>query len=108
MTDDVQAVADEPGEDVALDRDRFAGRYQLEHGALEHVPAQPGERVLDIGCGIGRMARPLTPYLTPPGAYDGFDINADGIAQLQAGADWLTQHKVLSGKINIADHAVKL
>jgi sulfonate transport system substrate-binding protein len=35
-------------------------------------------------------------------------INDDGIAQLQAGADWLTQHKVLSGKINIADHAVKL
>jgi sulfonate transport system substrate-binding protein len=35
-------------------------------------------------------------------------INADGIAQLQAGADWLTDHKVLSGKINIADHAVQL
>jgi sulfonate transport system substrate-binding protein len=35
-------------------------------------------------------------------------INDDGIAQLQAGADWLTDHKVLSGKINIADHAVKL
>jgi sulfonate transport system substrate-binding protein len=35
-------------------------------------------------------------------------INDDGIAQLQSGADWLTDHKVLSGKINIADHAVKL
>jgi sulfonate transport system substrate-binding protein len=35
-------------------------------------------------------------------------INDDGIAQLQAGADWLTDHKILSGKINIADHAVKL
>ena len=35
-------------------------------------------------------------------------INDEGIAQLQAGADWLTDHKVLSGKINIADHAVKL
>jgi sulfonate transport system substrate-binding protein len=32
----------------------------------------------------------------------------DGIAQLQAGADWLSDHKVLSGKITIADHAVKL
>jgi SAM-dependent methyltransferase len=40
----------------------------------------PTERVLDIGCGIGRMARPLTGYLTPPGTYDGFDINAEGIA----------------------------
>jgi sulfonate transport system substrate-binding protein len=35
-------------------------------------------------------------------------INDDGIAQLQAGADWLSERKVLSGKINIADHAVKL
>ncbi|MFF5294288.1 aliphatic sulfonate ABC transporter substrate-binding protein [Paractinoplanes globisporus] len=35
-------------------------------------------------------------------------INDEGIAQLQAGADWLSDHKVLSDKINIADHAVKL
>lgn len=35
-------------------------------------------------------------------------IDDDGIAQLQAGADWLTQRKVLSGKITVADHAVKL
>ncbi|RSD12006.1 aliphatic sulfonate ABC transporter substrate-binding protein [Amycolatopsis eburnea] len=35
-------------------------------------------------------------------------INDDGIAQLQRGADWLTQRKILSGPITIADHAVKL
>jgi len=35
-------------------------------------------------------------------------IDDDGIAQLQAGADWLSAHKVLSDKINIADHAVRL
>ena len=35
-------------------------------------------------------------------------INDAGIAQLQAGADWLSEHKVLSDKISIADHAVKL
>jgi SAM-dependent methyltransferase len=40
---------------------------------------QPHERVLDVGCGIGRMARPLTRHLEPPGAYDGFDVNAKGI-----------------------------
>jgi len=40
----------------------------------------PTERVLDIGCGIGRMARPLAGYLTAQGSYDGFDINPDGIA----------------------------
>ena len=41
---------------------------------------RPGDRVLDIGCGIGRMARILVPILKPPGSYDGFDIVGEGIA----------------------------
>jgi SAM-dependent methyltransferase len=40
---------------------------------------RPDERVLDIGCGIGRMALPLTKYLTNAGAYRGFDIVPIGI-----------------------------
>lgn len=38
---------------------------------------QPDERVLDIGCGVGRMALPLTGYLR--GSYEGFDIVPEGI-----------------------------
>jgi len=37
------------------------------------------ERVLDVGCGIGRMAVPLTEYLNEKGSYEGFDIYAEGI-----------------------------
>lgn len=48
----------------------------------------PSERVLDIGCGLGRMALPLTQYLDT-GGYDGVDIAAGGI-------DWCTA--------NIASH----
>jgi SAM-dependent methyltransferase len=44
----------------------------------------PEDRVLDIGCGIGRMARVLVPVLRPPGSYDGFDIAQDGIRWCQA------------------------
>jgi SAM-dependent methyltransferase len=44
---------------------------------------QPHERVLDVGCGIGRMARPLTDYIRPPGAYEGFDVVPEGIAWCQ-------------------------
>lgn len=41
---------------------------------------QPSHHVLDVGCGIGRMARPLTKYLDT-GTYEGFDI-------LPAGIEW--------------------
>jgi ubiquinone/menaquinone biosynthesis C-methylase UbiE len=40
-------------------------------------------RVLDVGCGIGRIARPLTKYLSSSGSYDGFDIVRDGIEWCQ-------------------------
>jgi ubiquinone/menaquinone biosynthesis C-methylase UbiE len=38
----------------------------------------PSHRVLDVGCGIGRMARPLTKYLAS-GSYEGIDIVPEGI-----------------------------
>ena len=34
---------------------------------------------LDIGCGLGRMARPLVPRLSAKGRYLGFDINKTSI-----------------------------
>lgn len=40
---------------------------------------QPGERVLDVGCGVGRMAVPLAGYLAPEARYEGFDIVPEGI-----------------------------
>jgi SAM-dependent methyltransferase len=50
---------------------------------LEHFVGigglQPDDRVLDVGCGIGRMARVLVPALRPPGCYCGFDVNAAAI-----------------------------
>jgi SAM-dependent methyltransferase len=41
---------------------------------------QPHERVLDVGCGVGRMAVPLTQFLSDEGQYTGIDIVRDGIA----------------------------
>src|SRR5258708_19634947 len=38
----------------------------------------PRERVLDLGCGIGRMALPLTQYLHHHRSYDVIDISAQG------------------------------
>ena len=39
---------------------------------------KPDFTFLDIGCGLGRLARPLVPYLTK-GRYIGFDINRTSI-----------------------------
>jgi ubiquinone/menaquinone biosynthesis C-methylase UbiE len=35
---------------------------------------KPSHRVLDVGCGMGRVAVPLTAYLDEQGSYEGFDI----------------------------------
>jgi SAM-dependent methyltransferase len=44
---------------------------------------QPGDAVLDVGCGSGRMALPLTGYLNSEGRYAGFDISEKAIAWCQ-------------------------
>lgn len=41
---------------------------------------QPGDAVLDVGCGAGRMAMPLTGYLNREGRYAGFDVAREAIA----------------------------
>jgi SAM-dependent methyltransferase len=40
---------------------------------------QPDHRVLDIGCGIGRVALGLTNVLSRQGSYDGFDVDARAV-----------------------------
>jgi SAM-dependent methyltransferase len=40
----------------------------------ELVDLQAGESVLDVGCGIGRIARALAGYISPDGSYEGFDV----------------------------------
>lgn len=37
-------------------------------------------RVLDVGCGCGRVARPLSGFLTASGSYEGFDVDSAAIA----------------------------
>lgn len=53
------------------------GHHYLEQ--FKKAGLQPHHRVLDIGCGIGRMAVPMTQYLDATGSYEGFDIREDGI-----------------------------
>ena len=48
-----------------------------------HGKLRPSDRVLDVGCGCGRMARVLTRHLTT-GSYDGFDVLPELIEWAQA------------------------
>lgn len=43
----------------------------------------PDEDVLDVGCGVGRMAFPLTRHLSGKGSYEGFDIFRDAVEWCQ-------------------------
>jgi SAM-dependent methyltransferase len=47
---------------------------------VDRAGLQPGDRVLDVGCGIGRVARALSGYLGPGGSYEGFDASAPAVA----------------------------
>jgi ubiquinone/menaquinone biosynthesis C-methylase UbiE len=48
---------------------------------VNYAGLKPDDHVLDVGCGIGRIAAPLTDYLSENGAYQGFDI-------VKSGVDW--------------------
>lgn len=45
----------------------------------EYAHLKPDGKILDVGCGIGRLAISLTRYLNADGQYDGFDIVKRGI-----------------------------
>jgi SAM-dependent methyltransferase len=56
------------------------------HVAQAYIPAfvelgglKPDDAVLEPGCGTGRMAVPLTEFLSAEGSYDGFDVVADAV-----------------------------
>jgi SAM-dependent methyltransferase len=60
------------------------GRLTL--AALGNVAGvTPASHILDVGCGIGRLAVAMPGFLDADGGYEGFDIVPDGI-------EWCQQH----------------
>jgi SAM-dependent methyltransferase len=53
---------------------------QLMRNLTDYAGLRPTDRVLDIGCGNGRVAAQLAPFLKDAGGYLGFDISRSGIA----------------------------
>lgn len=52
---------------------------------VQYGGLKPTDAVLDIGCGLGRIAMPLAEYLDDIGQYTGFDISRSSI-------DWCCQN----------------
>lgn len=46
---------------------------------VDLVQLQPDHNVLDVGCGVGRVAVALTSFLSPEGEYWGLDVTKRGI-----------------------------
>jgi len=53
--------------------DKFANHI------INTIPIRPEEIILDVGCGIGRIARPFAKILDKNGQYYGFDIINYGV-----------------------------
>jgi ubiquinone/menaquinone biosynthesis C-methylase UbiE len=54
---------------------------------VQRANPQPGERVLDIACGTGIVARSITPYVGSQGTVIGLDANPDMIGMARAMAE---------------------
>jgi ubiquinone/menaquinone biosynthesis C-methylase UbiE len=66
------------------DGDFKAIGLEFMHIFVEYGGLKPDDRVLDVGCGIGRMAAPLTGYLSAKGEYQGIDIVKKGVEWCQS------------------------
>jgi len=51
-----------------------ASREQLKQSLISQADLSPTSRVLEIGCGFGRLGIPLSHYLDKDGLYEGIDI----------------------------------
>lgn len=61
-----------------------SGRNTLVH-LINFGGLQPNDHVLDVGCGVGRVAIPMKHYLSEYGEYCGFDI-------VKSGIDWCVKN----------------
>ena len=59
--------------------------YKTIRFASTLVGLKPTDRVLDVGCGCGRIAIPLQKFLSESGSYVGFDLNKEYV-------DWCQQN----------------
>lgn len=77
---------------IALPPEKLIGRIGSSYRDIgrNHLRAlksecqlEPSSSILDLGCGCGRIAAPLTSYLDGDGTYDGLDLDVEAIEWCQ-------------------------
>jgi SAM-dependent methyltransferase len=58
------------------------GRTQARR-LIDHAGLAAGDRILDVGCGLGRTAHALRDSMSPAGRYDGIDVVRDVVRWCQ-------------------------
>ncbi len=80
----------EPGRNwVTFEAELDAQHREITARLLAAAAAQPGERVLDIGCGAGGSTLALAAAIGPAGRIDGIDLSAPLLERARARADAL-------------------
>lgn len=65
---------------AAYAQEFIASGSRIAEMLASYADLRPAQSVLDIGCGIGRVARALTTVIQPPGQYRGFDVDPKAVA----------------------------
>jgi len=81
VRDKLAGLALPPGRQFVGEGDFLETGFRFLRVFKETCGLEPDEHVLEVGCGIGRMAVPLTQYLSNEGSYHGFDV-------VQAAIQW--------------------
>jgi len=68
-----------PTEQIVPTQRYKIGGMQLFDLFVPLLKIKPYEKILDVGCGIGRLAMPFTKFLKKDGSYDGLDTGSYGI-----------------------------
>ena len=61
------------GGDYRAIGEEFLGHF------IQLAGLEPQARIVDVGCGVGRMAVPLSGFLSSSARYEGFDVVREGI-----------------------------
>jgi Methylase involved in ubiquinone/menaquinone biosynthesis len=92
---EAESWAGEMGRNWLASLDRFEGMIQpIGDAALDRAAFQPGERVIDIGCGGGGTSIAIAKAVAPKGHVTGLDISSDLILSCGARASLQGQSNV--------------